>query len=120
MNKWIKDVRHFMQASGQTVGKCDPLQGNLYADLVLEEQGEWKDAKNPVDDLDAIVDQIWVLIGLAESLGYDLGGAWNEVARSNLAKIDKATGTVQKREDGKILKPDGWTPPNLVPFIGDE
>lgn len=109
-----------MVASGQSIGKFDIQQSNLYADLVLEEQGEWKDAKTPSDDLDAIVDQIWVLIGLAESLGYDLHGAWNEVARSNFAKIDKETGLVQKREDGKILKPDGWTPPNLVPFIGDE
>ena len=22
-----------------------------------------------------------------------------------------------KREDGKVLKPEGWTPPNLKPFV---
>ena len=37
--------------------------------------------------------------------------------RTNFAKIDKATGKVNKREDGKVLKPDGWTPPELAPFI---
>ena len=30
--------------------------------------------------------------------------------------IDPETGKVRKREDGKVLKPEGWTPPNLEPF----
>jgi hypothetical protein len=36
---------------------------------------------------------------------------------TNFAKIDKKTGKVIKREDGKVLKPDGWTPPNLLPYV---
>ena len=36
---------------------------------------------------------------------------------TNFAKIDKETGMVRKREDGKILKPTGWTAPNLTPFV---
>jgi tripartite-type tricarboxylate transporter receptor subunit TctC len=31
--------------------------------------------------------------------------------------IDPATGKVQRREDGKVLKPEGWTPPDLKPFV---
>jgi predicted HAD superfamily Cof-like phosphohydrolase len=42
--------------------------------------------------------------------------AWNEVMRTNFAKIDPETGKVRKREDGKVLKPEGWTPPDLAPF----
>jgi predicted HAD superfamily Cof-like phosphohydrolase len=49
--------------------------------------------------------------------GYKVDEAWAEVARSNLAKIDPTTGKVTKRADGKVLKPEGWTPPNLTPFI---
>jgi len=37
--------------------------------------------------------------------------------RTNFAKIDPATGRVNKREDGKVLKPEGWTPPELDQFI---
>jgi predicted HAD superfamily Cof-like phosphohydrolase len=37
--------------------------------------------------------------------------------RTNFAKIDAETGKVRKREDGKVLKPEGWQPPNLVPFV---
>jgi predicted HAD superfamily Cof-like phosphohydrolase len=49
--------------------------------------------------------------------GYDVDGAWTEVARSNLAKIDINTGKVIKRADGKVLKPEGWTAPVLAPFV---
>jgi hypothetical protein len=36
---------------------------------------------------------------------------------SNFAKIDRETGKVRKREDGKVLKPLGWTAPNLEPYV---
>jgi predicted HAD superfamily Cof-like phosphohydrolase len=49
--------------------------------------------------------------------GYDVNGAWNEVMRTNVEKIDAKTGKVTRREDGKILKPEGWTPPNLKPYV---
>jgi len=39
------------------------------------------------------------------------------VARSNLAKINPETGKVIKRQDGKVLKPEGWTPPELKQFL---
>jgi predicted HAD superfamily Cof-like phosphohydrolase len=44
-------------------------------------------------------------------------GAWKEVMDTNFAKIDPDTGKVRKREDGKVLKPDGWRPPDLKAFI---
>jgi predicted HAD superfamily Cof-like phosphohydrolase len=52
-------------------------------------------------------------------MGADPEGAWNEVMRSNLAKIDPDSGTVFKREDGKVLKPAGWTAPELSPFLNE-
>jgi predicted HAD superfamily Cof-like phosphohydrolase len=58
-----------------------------------------------------------VNIGAIHSALFDEEGAWKEVMRTNFAKIDKDTGKVVKREDGKVLKPDGWTPPNLGTFI---
>jgi predicted HAD superfamily Cof-like phosphohydrolase len=50
-------------------------------------------------------------------MGADAEGAWKEVLRTNLAKIDPASGKVIKREDGKVLKPEGWTPPKLADFL---
>ena len=42
---------------------------------------------------------------------------WKEVMMTNFAKIDHDTGKVRKREDGKVLKPTGWVPPNLKTFV---
>jgi predicted HAD superfamily Cof-like phosphohydrolase len=59
---------------------------------------------------------MWVIIGYMLSKGYDVENAWDEGARSNLAKIDSATGKVIKRDDGKVLKPDGWKKPDFSKF----
>jgi predicted HAD superfamily Cof-like phosphohydrolase len=63
------------------------------------------------------MDMIWVILGYCKMKGYNVYGAWNEVARSNLAKIDIRTGKVIKNEAGKVMKPEGWTPPKLDNFI---
>jgi hypothetical protein len=53
-------------------------------------------------------------------MGANGEGGWKEVMSTNFAKIDKETGKVRKREDGKVLKPVGWTAPNLEPFLSKE
>jgi predicted HAD superfamily Cof-like phosphohydrolase len=50
-------------------------------------------------------------------MGADAEGAWKEVMNTNFAKIDKETGKVRKREDGKVLKPLGWKAPQLAQFV---
>lgn len=71
---------------------------------------------NHVEILDAICDSIYVLIGLALKMGFDLDGAFREVHRSNMSKLGE-DGKPIKREDGKILKGPNFTPPNLEPYI---
>lgn len=94
--------------------------GELYKKLIDEEYQEFVDAhynSDTVEELDACMDMIWVILGYCYMRGWDVSGAWNEVARSNLDKIDRTTGKVRKREDGKVLKPEGWQPPNLTKFV---
>lgn len=57
---------------------------------------------------DGIVDSIYVLIGMGGEMGLDLSEVWRRVHLANMAK---AGGPV--REDGKRLKPEGWTPPDV-------
>jgi predicted HAD superfamily Cof-like phosphohydrolase len=84
---------------------------------------EWKelrvaiDNRDDVETLDALLDFIVVTVGAIHSAGMDGEGGWKEVMRTNFAKIDSETGKVRKREDGKVLKPVGWTPPDLKPFV---
>jgi len=108
------DVVKFIEACDQ---ERTSENAELYTKLIMEEYGEFLDADYDVDELDACMDMIWVILGYCYMRGWDIDGAWNEVARSNLAKINPETGKVIKREDGKVLKPEGWTPPDLKQFV---
>lgn len=111
------DQAVFMKACDQTVGEVNYSQKMLYVNLIEEEFHELKDAGSAVDELDALIDILVVTIGAIHSMGADAEGAWQEVMRTNLAKIDPTTGKVRKREDGKVLKPLDWQPPRLESFL---
>lgn len=109
-----------MQACDQTIDHFNESQFNLYTKLIQEEVDELWVANAKADKqecLDALTDILVVTIGAMHSAGFDAEGAWKEVMSTNFAKIDKLTGKVRKREDGKVLKPEGWSPPNLEPFV---
>jgi predicted HAD superfamily Cof-like phosphohydrolase len=114
------DQEKFMRACDQTVGEFNRDQYQLYCNLIKEEFNELVESSTKVDDLDALIDILVVTIGAINSLGANGESAWKEVMTTNFAKIDPVTGKVRKREDGKVLKPDGWTPPDLAPFIYKE
>ena len=84
----------------------------------MQELTDAFNADDKVEVLDAILDIIVVSVGMAHSAGFDIEGGWEEVIRSNMSKVDQETGKVLKREDGKILKPASFSPPNLNPFLG--
>jgi predicted HAD superfamily Cof-like phosphohydrolase len=119
----FRDQEKFMRACDQTVGELNEAQYKLYLDLMEE---EWKElqvalaSKDRVEQLDALLDFIVVTTGAIHSAGFDGEGGWKEVMSTNFAKIDKETGKVRKREDGKVLKTLGWTPPDLKPFVTKE
>ena len=111
------DVVKFIEACDQPKTNSNSI---LYSMLIDEEYQEFNNALGENDDvemLDACMDMIWVILGFCHMKGYKVDAAWNEVARSNLAKIDAATGKVHKREDGKVLKPEGWKPPELGGYV---
>ena len=110
------DVVKFIEACEQ---ERNEQNVKLYDELIFEEYKEFIIAVNESDEveqLDACMDMIWVILGYCHMKGYNVKGAWDEVARSNLSKINPETGKVIKRQDGKVLKPDGWTPPQLEQF----
>jgi predicted HAD superfamily Cof-like phosphohydrolase len=120
MTNAFRDQEKFMKACDQTVEGFNQDQFKLYVSLIDEESDELKVAINnndQVETLDALVDILVVTIGAIHSMGADAEGAWKEVMSTNFAKIDKETGKVRKREDGKVLKPTGWVPPDLKPFV---
>ena len=123
MSNVFRDQAKFMNACGQTVGDRNQDQFDLYLKLIQEEVGELQtavDQNDRVEQLDALIDIIVVTVGAVQSLGVDAEGAWKEVMSTNFSKIDSLTGRVRKREDGKVLKPTGWQPPQLSKYINRE
>ena len=120
MTNVFEDQKKFMTACDQTVDVTNGEQLALYVSLIAEECGELSaalKAEDKIETLDALIDIIVVTVGALHSLGVKPEDAWNEVMRTNFAKIDPETGKVNKRDDGKVLKPDNWTPPDLKKHI---
>ena len=120
MTNPFRDQEKFMRACDQSVGDFNQNQYEMYLGLIIEEMQELSLAiqnSDRVEQLDALLDILVVTIGAIHSMGADGEGGWKEVMSTNFAKIDKETGKVRKREDGKVLKPLGWEPPNLKPFL---
>ena len=112
----------------------------IYTPTSLHTESE--QASMLADIADGIADSIVVLIGTALAYGIPLQKVWDEVHRSNMDKVTKLcfnchggklldgsvycqfcnnTGRVpitpRKREDGKILKPEGWVGPDIKSII---
>lgn len=124
MNEAFEDVRAFHEAFDipikRSTGWPEDQRVQLRVDLINEEVRELLEAisqRNLADTADGMADLIYVVIGAAIEFGIPLPEIWNEVQRSNMAKIDPVTGTVNRRDDGKVLKPVGWAPPDIASIL---
>ena len=126
-------VKQFMEASGQTTEVLNEEQVELYAGLINEEMFEmneaWAELNDALDSgnleaikgclehlLKEINDLIWVAAGFGFSFGLPLKEGMDQVAETNLAKI--IDGKVRRDpETGKVLKPEGWQPPDYSALI---
>lgn len=65
-----------------------------------------------VEFADALADLDYVIEGTRLEFGINGAPIAAEVHRSNLSKL--GPNGPMLREDGKILKPPGWTPPDIA------
>ena len=125
MTNELSKVKEFMAACGQDVNVVPtiPDEGTrqMRHSILIEEVNELQSATTHIDALDAITDILYVLLGTAHAygLGDKLQAAFNEVHRSNMTKV-MPEGKVMKREDGKIIKPDAYEPPNLQKYMDNQ
>lgn len=118
----FNSVKDFHVAFGQLVGEIpkfpDKETRDLRKKLLTEEFKEYiigednNDLENVAKEL---ADIIYIVCGTAVSYGISLDKVFAEVHRSNMDKL--VDGKVIYRDDGKVLKPDGWQPPNIKQFI---
>jgi predicted HAD superfamily Cof-like phosphohydrolase len=136
---WMQEaVREFMLATGGPKHaperlSLDTVRLELRAKLIMEEALETVEAlgftvyaiadpataphielrpngKAPdwPEVVDGLCDLMYVTLGTAVEAGFRIGPFFAEVHRSNMTKV---TGFV--RDDGKVLKPEGWKPPRI-------
>lgn len=87
----------------------------LRLDLIEEELDELHlgvDNIDIVEVADALTDLLYVVYGAGHAFGIDLDECFQEVHQSNMSKLGD-DGRAIKREDGKVLKPDTYFPPDL-------
>lgn len=118
-NSFFDDVKDFHIFFDRKVGTepafTDYNDRILRMKLVTEELSELKRAhmeEDIVEVADAIADLIYVACGMAVAYGIPLNEVWEEVQESNMRKVGK-DGKPIYREDGKVLKPEGWEPPDV-------
>lgn len=116
----LDGTTRFMELAGQiTAPEFEDTNIRELREVLMEEEineyqlAECKDDK--VEVLDGLMDIIVIAWGTAITYFGETAtkAAAEEVVCSNLSKVNGELGETQKREDGKILKPPGWTPPDI-------
>ncbi len=124
MNPIVKSLLEFNEAF-EIPGLDEPAIGpqelvELRIKLLTEEVQEYAEAARTgdlVEVLDALADIGYILAGtiINHGMQHIFDEAFDEVHRSNMAKL--VDGKVLRREDGKVMKPEGWTPPQLARYL---
>lgn len=130
---WQDDVRKFHKRCGQSIEITPTIptlkELNLRIDLINEEinkeliplleryqDPQYRKIGNNTKDIaeitDGILDSIYVLLGTLIVFGVEAQPIWDEIQKSNMKKRGGGY-----REDGKVLKPKGWTPPDIQKLI---
>lgn len=127
-------LREFMGAMGQKTDLPQP-SGDLLLfryELITEEVAELGEElaiciaesnfKSGIPDkvkarvLKELADCIYVLYGLAVTMGLPIDIAFNRVHKSNMSKLGY-DGKPIYREDGKVMKGPNYSPPNLEDLV---
>lgn len=125
---WTEDVVNFHRVTDTPVLDTPAwpsddrisLREGLVVEEVLKELLPAIARRDLIETADAIIDSIYVLIGMGKELGLPMTALWNAVQQSNMAKaVLQPDGSfkVNHRLDGKILKPEGWTPPDIAQVL---
>lgn len=87
----------------------------LRGELFKEELKEFIEALDNADFagiVDGGLDLVYVIVGMLYAMGVNPVPIWEEIQRTNMAKVGGGL-----RADGKVMKPEGWVPPDIVGLL---
>ena len=116
---WVSDVADFHVKFGHPILSRprfpDINRRDAKVMLIREEYKELMQAESRGDLIevaDGLVDLTYTAISMALEYGIDMQAVWKEVHAANMRK----EGT--RASDMRVLKPDGWVPPNIKKALG--
>lgn len=106
----INDLMTMPQEFSKVMGQRP--NPTLYLRLIEEEYEEFMEEARyghvskagDIAELKELSDLVYVCFGYALAMGWDLTEAINRVHRNNIARCIQPDGSIQRREDGKIIK----------------
>ncbi|MDD9270713.1 HAD family hydrolase [Paenibacillus sp. GCM10023248] len=114
LNKAYEDVKKFHETFEHPVGATPQrlTESRKAARLawMQEELNEFKEAATLEDEVDAMIDELYFVLGTLVELGVEPGPIFDIVHGANMAKV-WPDGLVHKNEFGKTIKPPGWQDP---------
>jgi predicted HAD superfamily Cof-like phosphohydrolase len=121
-NNMFNDVIEFHDVTEQLIADKTEFPSadirEMRIKLLAEEMDEYLVAEKENDIIgvaDALADMTYIICGTAVSYGIPLDIVFNEVHKSNMTKIEN--GNILRREDGKIMKPPSYKPPDIRGII---
>lgn len=113
LNEWHEWLdQPFGQASLEARGFRRKLHVEEHTELI-----DALDGGDIVEIAKELADVVYTAYSTAHVLGIPLDAVINEVHISNMRKLTPDGATV--REDGKVLKPEGWEPPDIAAVLTD-
>ena len=97
--------------------RLDPARKDWAKTAMAEELTEFSDATTLADEADALIDLTYFALGRLVEMGLAPRPLFEEVHAANMRKEQ---GELSKRPNSKghdAIKPDGWTGPNLEPYL---
>ncbi|MGG1519170.1 HAD family hydrolase [Paenibacillus oryzisoli] len=114
LNKAYEAVKQFHETFEHPIGRSpqrltDERKAARLA-WMQEELDEFKEAATLEDEVDAMIDELYFVLGTLVEMGVEPGPIFDIVQHANMSKV-WPDGLVHKNELGKTIKPPDWEDP---------
>lgn len=103
----VEEALEFAEAMGVVVN-IGEISGEAYYEVPRHTSIDL------IEVADALADSLYVVYGSAHTLGIPIREVFAEVHRSNMAKLGPDGKPIYREGDNKVLKPEGWTKPDIA------
>jgi len=96
---------------------------NFRTSFLMEELAEYTQAitkKDTAAALDALVDIVYIALGTAWLFNLPFNKAWDAVQKANMSKIRTKSKSKKRGTSFDVVKPKGWTAPDIDQIIEEE